>query len=316
MRCNPYLFAAAAGSLFLLTVNVTLRMNREHMVKDFLANALKFTEYFSGLTFDSYNISGYAFSAADILYLLGCSLVGLLVMAGPLFGVAVVLSRHPSLERNPLSPDVAMDRLLLALLGSLLIAVFLAPVPPSWTDSSEFQNRVWPVLWSIALWFLAGLRLPVDTPALRFLMIALQVIVLIGCVQLVPTSKRLSITAASKISDAYPTIMPLSAKRIALELQATNPSYRFFASKEPFGSRDNEWYALTLSALSGRFPLYVMPNHQALKGSPSIQADWREAVSMSAAACSGQSLTGALDRRRSLVAAVEQGPIQFVAVCR
>ena len=316
IRRNRYLSAAAAGSFLLLSANFALQMNREHMVKDFLANALKFTEYFSGLTFDTYNISGYAFSAADILYLLVCSLVGIAVMAGPLFGMAVLLSRHPSLERNPLSPDVAMDRLLLALLGSLLIAIFLAPVPPWWPDSSEFQNRVWPVLWSIALWFLAGLRLPVDAPALRFFMIALQVIVLIGCVQLVPTSKRLSITAASKISDAYPTIMPLSAKRIALELQATNPSYRFFASKEPFGSRDNELYALTLSALSGRLPLYAMPNQQALKGSPSIQADWREAVSMSAAACSGQARIGALDRRRSLVAAVEQGPIQFVAVCR
>ena len=315
-RCYRYLIPATIGALVLAALNVVLRMQRTHLAKDFVANALKFTEYFSGATFDSYAVSGLVLSVKDVAYILFCVLVGLMVMVGPLYGLALLLSRSSSFEQAQPSRAREIQQLLLALLGSLLVAVLLAPDPPWWPDSSEFQNRVWPVLWCIALWYLAGLRMPLARASLRQCVLALQVVALIACVQMIPAPKRLSIAAATSASQAYPTVIALSEKTISHQLMALPSSLRFFASKEPFESRDNEWHAPLLAALSGRLPLYAFPNFQILKGNKTIQSDWETAASQSAQAC--MVLKGNVTKKDGSprVALVQQAQSQFAAVCR
>lgn len=314
-RPNRYLVAVAAGALFFGMANLLLRMSRQHLLKDFAANALKFTEYFTGLKFDSYAVLGFHLSVLDISYLLACASFGLLVMVGPLYGIAILLSRLPSLEHERKLLRVDMPLLLFSLLGSLLIAVFFAPEPSWWADSSEFQNRVWPVLWCIALWCLAGLRLPLDSRALRQCVLALQVSTLIGAICIIPPSKFLAFSASTTNNQAYPIVIPLSVKSTAAQLKTLPKEYRFFAWKAPFTSRDNEWYVLVLSAASGRLPLYALPNYQLSKGNPTIRTSWDAAMSRSLSACIQQPGISSVNTLHSRVALVEQGGSQFAAVC-
>ena len=208
-----------------------------------------------------------------------------------------------------------MSSLLFALLGSLLIAVFFAPAPAWWPDSSEFQNRVWPVLWCVAFWYLAGLRLQFHSLALRNCLLAFQVFSLMLTVYILPDSKLLTVAAPTTKNVAYPTVIPLSIKATAAQLQVSPSTYRFFASKEPFTSRDNEWYALVLSAASGRLPLYALPNYQLLKGRQTIRASWDAAASRSLSACMQQPTINPAQTRHPLVAIVEGGGTRFAAVC-
>ncbi|MEB3168649.1 MAG: hypothetical protein VKK97_07945 [Synechococcaceae cyanobacterium] len=181
------------------------------------------------------------------------ALLGVLTLAGPLFLVGLL----PSLRRGALEPTSSW--LIALIFASYLVGLLVSPAMP-W-DGREFQNRSWPLLWSIGIWLLAGLRLspvPTLTPW-QLAATALAMLTLAGI--LMPAAKWTSAASSPIAKDwtasYYPTTIRSADKTMARAMLPYRGNTFFFARSNPVPGRNNlDDEPSRLAALSGMRPLW------------------------------------------------------------
>ena len=180
---------------------------------------------------------------------------GSILLLGPLFATSVLVSLRRGVDGMAGRLE---NRLIILSLLSYAFAILLNPVAP-W-DSTEFQNRSWPILWCIGLWYLSAVSTLIpkylSPKVLRFAILLLIVII----VNLLPPRKVIFIGSPLFSNDWSKNYYPLSIspqdKQLALEIkQHAIRSNSFIYIPNGSEALLNDQVSI-VSSLSGISPLF------------------------------------------------------------
>jgi hypothetical protein len=205
---------------------------------------------------------------------------GFLLLLGPLFATSVLVS----LSRGDGMASRLEDRLIILTLLSYAFGILLNPVTP-W-DSGEFQNRSWPTLWCIGLWYLSFVSSSIPnylSPRASRTVILLFIVLIMT---LLPSRKIVfagrPLFANDWTKSYYPLSISPSDKQLAFDLKqhAANPnSFIYIPNGSDALYNDQVSIIASLSGISPFFSRQKMQYALSKLGDSTRVGRWKDEIS-------------------------------------